>query len=233
MLAKIRKLVSSSLFQNSAMLLVISYSILIGVGLYFPGNQSIKILDNTIIWLFVTEILLRMIAAWSLKSFFLDAWNTFDFVLVFSTFIPGIGSTLAAARVLRVLRILRLVKAVPELRMIVSTLLSSLKSMIYIALLAAILFYVYGVIGTTIFGEISPKFFGSLHRSILTLFEVMTLEGWVEIMDSVEQIGIASRLYFISFIGFGTFVIINLFIAVIIDKIQSNKENNRKVKIKS
>lgn len=233
MLAKVRKLVSSSLFQNSAMLLVIFYSILIGVGLYFPGNQLIEILDNAIVWLFVTEILLRIIAVWSFKSFFLDAWNTFDFVLVFSTFIPGIGSTLAAARVLRVLRVLRVIKAIPELRLIVSTLLSSFKSMIYIALLAAILFYVYGVIGTTVFGKISPQFFGSLHRSILTLFEVMTLEGWVEIMDSVEQIGLASRFYFISFIGLGTFVIINLFIAVIIDNIQSNKENNSKAKVKS
>ena len=233
MLAKIRKLVDSSLFQNSAMFLVIFYSILIGVGLYFPGNQLIELLDNIIIWLFVTEISLRMIAVWSLKKFFLDAWNTFDFVLVFSTFIPGIGSTLAASRVLRVLRVLRVVKAIPELRFIISTLLNSFKSMIYIALLAAILFYVYGVIGTTIFGEISPQFFGSLHRTILTLFEVMTLAGWVEIMDSVEQIGIVSRFYFISFIGFGTFVIINLFIAVIIDKIQSEREENKKTKAES
>ncbi len=221
---KIKKIVDSSIFQNAAMSLVIFYSILIGVGLYFPGNQLIEILDNTIIWLFVTEILLRMIAVWSLKSFFLDGWNTFDFVLVFSTFIPGIGSTLAAARVLRVLRVFRLVKAIPELRLIVTTLINSFKSLIYVALLAAILFYVYGVIGTTIFGEVSPQFFGSLHRSILTLFEVLTLEGWVDIMDSVEQIGLASRLYFISFIGFGTFVIINLFIAVIIDNVQSARE---------
>lgn len=228
MLAKIRKIVDSSIFQNTAMFIVIFYSILIGVSLYFPGNQLLEALDNGIIWIFVAEILLRMIAAWSLKSFFLDGWNTFDFVLVFSTFIPGIGSTLAAARVLRVLRVLRLVKAIPELRLIVTTLINSFKAMTYVTMLAALLFYVYGVIGTTIFGEISPQFFGSLHRSILTLFEVLTLEGWVDIMDSVEQIGLASRLYFISFIGFGTFVIINLFIAVIIDNVQSAREKNKK-----
>lgn len=223
-LARIKRLTDSSIFQNTAMFLVILYSILIGISLYFPGNQLLELLDSAILGLFVIEILLRMIAVWSLRSFFFDAWNSFDFVLVFSIFIPGIGNTVAAARVLRVLRILRLIKSVPELRLIVSTLMSSFKSMVYVALLAGILFYVYGVIGTIMFAEISPQFFGSLHRSILTLFEVLTLEGWVEIMESVKEVGIASRLYFISFIGFGTFVIINLFIAIIIDKIQSSKE---------
>ena len=227
LLKKIRLIVDSPRFQNLALTMIIAYSFLIGVSLYFPENSILNILDVAIIGFFVVEILLRMFAVWSLRKFFFDGWNTFDFILVFSTFIPGVGTSFAAARVLRVLRVLRLVKSVPELRLIVSTLLSSLKSMVYVALLAGILFYIYGVIGTILFAEIAPQFFGTLHRSILTLFQVITLEGWVEVMQSVSKVGIFSPLYFISFVGIGTFVILSLVVAIIVDNIQSAKERRK------
>ena len=228
MLEKIRLIVESSLFQNLALGMIIAYSVLIGVSLYFPENALLEILDWSILGFFVVEILLRMIAVWSLRNFFFDGWNTFDFVLVFSTIVPGVGTSFAAARVLRVLRVMRLVKSVPELRLIVSTLLNSLKSMVYVALLAGILFYIYGVIGTVIFAEISPQFFGTLHRSILTLFQIITLDGWVEVMESVSRVGLVSRLYFISFVSLGTFIVLSLIVAVIVDNVQSAKEGKNK-----
>ena len=63
--------------------------------------------------------------------------------------------------------------------------LRSLPALGHILMLLALLMYVYAAIGTSLFGEIAPKYFGSLHQSVLTLFSVITLEGWVAVMDEV------------------------------------------------
>ena len=110
----------------------------------------------------------------------------------------------------------------PQLRLLVTTLLRSLPSLINIMLLLSILFYLYGVIGTMMFGATSPDHFGRIDRTLLTLFGIVTLEGWVEVMNSVRGDHPWAWIYFLSFILFGTFVVVNLFVAVVVNNLQES-----------
>ncbi len=109
----------------------------------------------------------------------------------------------------------------PTLQTLVTALLKSLPSLGHIVVLLGLLIYVYAAIGTSLFGHISPRYFGSLHQSVLTLFSVITLEGWVTIMDEVLPQLPAAWIYFVTFILFGTFVALNFFVGVIVGNLQS------------
>ena len=140
-------------------------------------------MDSIILWLFVVEIILKMCALGSrFPEFFKDGWNSFDFIIVSACFLPFEGQFIIVLRLLRVLRIVRLVGTVPELKLIVNTLLKSLPSMGYIAALLSILFYIYACLGTFLFRENDPVHFESLHLTLLSLFRVATLEDWTDIM---------------------------------------------------
>lgn len=135
-------------------------------------------------------------------------------------YLPFSGQYAAVLRLLRVLRTLRLLTHIPRLRLIVETMLRSLSSMGYIAMLLALLFYIYGVIAVFTFGETTPKHFGSLPVAVLPLFQIVTHEGWVEILNELK-IGspLAGPLFLISFIVLGTMIVLNLFIGVIVNSL--------------
>jgi voltage-gated sodium channel len=151
--------------------------------------------------------------------FFRDPWNLFDFAIVAVCLLPLHAQYSAVLRLARVLRVLRLITAVPRLQLLVSALLRSLPSMSYVALLLCVLFYVYAVMGIGLFGKADPAHFGSLGASGLTLFQIVTLEGWAEIMRVQLAAGVNPPLtiaYFVSFILLGTMITLNLLIGVIV-----------------
>lgn len=132
--------------------------------------------------------------------------------------IPLAGSLATVFRLLRLLRVTRLASRSKELRMIIGTLVCSIPSMLNIVVLLGMLFFIYGIAGYHLFGEIDHVRWGTLPDSFLTLFKIITLEGWVDIMNPILQENPLGGLYFISFIVIGTFIVINLFIAVIVRK---------------
>ena len=125
------------------------------------------------------------------------------------------------ARLFRILRALRTVSVSPDLQKVVNALLRSLPALGHILVLLALLMYVYAAIGTSLFGQIAPRFFGSLHQSVLTLFSIITLEGWVTVMDEVVPHMPAAWIYFVTFILFGTFVALNFVVGVIVNNLQA------------
>lgn len=124
-------------------------------------------------------------------------------------------------RILRVLRVLRAISIIPSLRKMVNALLLTIPSMGTIMILLGLFFYVYAVIGTTLFASISPEYFGSLHRTLLTLFQVITLESWASgVMYPILEQDPSSWWYFVTFILIGAFVIINLFVGVVVNNVE-------------
>ncbi len=230
----------SRYFKGFIFTLILLSALLIGLETY-PGVVSghsnlLHLADRVIILLFTAEIALKIIAGgrkpW---QFFTDPWNVFDFVIVAVCLIPA-GDThyVAVLRILRVLRVLRMVTFVPDLRLIVGALLRSIPSMGYVMMLIAILFYVYAIIGVFIFGPSDPVHFGDLHHAMVTLFQVLTLEGWAEIMD-VHLYGEVAEggrrivamwpfIYFASFILIGAMIIMNLFIGIIMNSMEKTKK---------
>jgi voltage-gated sodium channel len=189
-------------------------------------GPGLRVLDSLILAIFVVEIAMRI--AVHRLAFFRDAWSVFDFVVVAIAIVPA-TENLSVLRALRVLRVLRLITIVPALRRVVGGLIASLPGMGSIALLLLLLFYVFAVMATQLFGRDFPEIFGNLGRSAFTLFTVMTLEGWVDgVVKPVMQIYPYAWLFFIPYILITTFAVLNLFIAVIVNAMQTEHEAARK-----
>tara|TARA_R110002111_G_scaffold78425_1_gene124406 strand:+ start:1856 stop:2692 length:837 start_codon:yes stop_codon:yes gene_type:complete len=182
----------------------------------------LRTLDQLILACFVIEIALRFTAhGWRLLR---DPWGLFDTLVIAIALIPASGP-LAVLRALRVLRVLRLISLVPSMKMVVQSLLASLPGMGSIVALLGLVFYVAAVIATQLFGEQFPQWFGTLGDSLYTLFQVMTLESWsMGIVRPVMEEFPYAWLYFIPFILIATFMMLNLFIAVIVDAIQNQRD---------
>ncbi|MEP2782710.1 MAG: ion transporter [Pseudoruegeria sp.] len=185
-------------------------------------GQTLKWFDRAILSIFVIEIALRLIA--DFKGFWRDPWRLFDFVIVSVALLPATGS-LSALRAFRILRVLRLVSSVPQMRRVVGGLLSALPGMGSIVLLLALVFFVFSVISTKLFAAAFPEWFGSLSASSYTLFQIMTLESWsMGIVRPVMEVFPHAWMLFVPFIIMTAFTVLNLFIGVIVDAMQSEHE---------
>jgi voltage-gated sodium channel len=185
--------------------------------------------DHFILGVFVIEILLRIYA--HRLAFFRDPWSLFDFTVVAIALVPASGP-LAVLRALRILRVLRLLTLVPSMRRVVGALLGSIPGLSSIALVLLLIYYVFAVIATKLFGEDFPQWFGSIGESLYSLFQIMTLESWS--MGIVRPVMVEhpyAWIFFIIFILIATFTMLNLFIAIIVNAMHTfTEEENRERK---
>jgi voltage-gated sodium channel len=228
---KVAAFLESPTGKNAVLFLILANAVLIGVETYPEAadrhSALLGLIDTVILVLFTIEIGVRLYAAGSLKKYLADPWNLFDVAVVAVSWAPVGGSYVSVARLLRVLRVLRAATIFPELRRLVATLLRSIPAMGHIGLLLGILLYGYGVIGTVLFRETVPQFFPTLHRSVLSMFQVVTLEGWNEILFACLEHHPWSWLFFVSFIFLGTFITFNLFVGVIIDNMEKARDEDK------
>jgi voltage-gated sodium channel len=235
-----RKIISSRFFNSLIFSLILLSAVIIGLETYPTFSKKyydvLSILDKLIIALFTIEIALK-IFSYGKKPwvYFSDPWNVFDFIIVAICLIPSNDTHyFAVFRILRILRVLRMITVVPKLKLIISALLKSIPSMGYIIMLIGILFYVYAIVGVFLFGATDPMHFGDLHHTFVTLFKVLTLEGWTDIMnvhifgkfvtENMQIISIWPFFYFSSFILIGAMIIMNLFIGVIMNSMEESKK---------
>lgn len=185
-----------------------------------PYGSLLYQLDRLCLLIFVVELTLAIIAMGP-KAFFREPWRVFDFIVVSIALIPATGA-FSIVRSLRVLRVLRLASASPRMRVVVSALLAAIPGMSSIIALLLLVFYVASVMSTKLFGPDFPEWFGSINESMFTLFQIMTLESWsMGIVRPVLEVFPYAWLFFVPFIMLATFTMLNLFIAVIVDAMQS------------
>jgi len=200
---------------------IIFSSLMIGVKTYDLNplvDGGLRMLDYAVTLFFVMEISIRMAAEDRLRDFFKKGWNIFDFIIVVVSLIPLDDSEYALiARMLRLFRVMRLISFIPELRVLVSALISALPRMGYVALLMFIIFYLYAVIGNMLYAELNPVLWGDLGISLLTLFRVATFEDWTDVMYEAMTLYGWSWIYFITFIFFSAFVFLNMMIGIVVE----------------
>jgi voltage-gated sodium channel len=115
------------------------------------------------------------------------------------------------------LRILRLVTAVPSLKRVVGGLVTALPGMGSIMLLLVLIFYVFSVMASKLFGATKPELFGNLGAAAYTLFQVMTFDDWsAGIVKPLMEEHPWAWLFFVVFILLSTFMVLNLFIGVVV-----------------
>ncbi len=177
-----------------------------------------------ILFTFILEALLKISAvAPRLKLYFGDGWNLFDFSIIILSLLPSTGELAMISRLARLLRVLRLISAIPELRLIIATLMRSIPSMGNIMLLMSIIFYIYAIAGYHLFHLQDPVHWGTLGLSLLTLFRIVTLEDWTDVMYTAMEDQPWAWVYFVSFVILGTFIVINLFIAMVINNLEESR----------
>ena len=241
-------LVDSPLFNRFIIAVIVLAGILVGVETHEPTAEKhhslLKLLDILVLLIFIAEIAIKMIALSPRpQDFFKDSWNVFDFIIVAVCLVPASGGFGPVLRLFRLLRVLRLLSAVPKLQLLVNALLKSLPSMLYVTVLLLLLFYVYAVAGVMFFAKNDPVHFGNIFDALLSLFRVVTLEDWTDVMYlqiygsniyegyNISEANLATQypsfepkaqpvlaiIYFVSFVLLGTMVMLNLVIGVIVN----------------
>jgi len=233
LISSFQKIANSPLFINITTAIIVLYAVILGIRTYdsvvIPFEIFFMALDYIVTLYFLIELIIRMVSEDSLKKFFKDKWNIFDFVIVVITLIPIQDSDFAMiARLIRVFRVLRLISLRPELKVIIDVLIKSIPAITDIIVLMFIIFYIYAIVGSFLFQDLKSGLWDNFAISMLTLFRVFTFEDWTDVMyEAMEKYDLA-WLYFVSFIIIAAFVFFNLFVAVIISEMEKLNQENKK-----
>lgn len=224
------RVVSSSIFEYFIIALILASGAILGLRtvpeIADDYGELMTWGNRAILAMFIIEAALKMLAL-SPKPlrYFLDGWNVFDFAIIIFSLVPATGAFAMVARLGRLLRVLRLISTIEDLRLIVAALVKSIPNVGHILMLMSIIVYIYAIVGFQLFHEHDPEHWGNIGISILTLFEIITLEGWVDVNAKAMELSPFAWVYFVSFVVVGTFVVVNLFIAVVINNLDRAKED--------
>lgn len=227
---RLKALIESRGFELAITWLIVINAVTLGLEtspvLMAKYGTLLHAIDNALLAVFVVELLAKMLVYRA--DFFRDPWRIFDFLVIGISLLPASGP-LSILRALRVLRVLRLVSIIPSMRRVVGGLFLALPSMGSIFLLLMLVFYVFAVMATKLYGADFPVYFGNIAASAFTLFQVMTLEGWAaEIVRPVMEKHPQAWLFFLPFILATSFTVLNLFIGIIVSAMQNEHEAEMK-----
>ena len=201
---KFKSLAANKFFEKIVILVILTSAFMIGLSTYSVPEwieNFIYFFDISITAFFAIEIFIRFKSHNKVLNFFRNGWNIFDLIIVIGSLIPVDGNEVVfLGRLLRIFRVLRLVSFLPELRNLVTILYRALPKIGNITLMMFILFYIYAGFGSLLFAEINPDYWGDISIAMLTLFRVLTLENWSEIMYETMSVYPLSWIYYISFI---------------------------------
>jgi voltage-gated sodium channel len=220
--ARLRAFVDAGWFQRFIIGVIVVNAIGLGLETIPSVNGAIggilTVIDHAALAIFFLEIAAKLLV--HRLAYFKDPWNVFDFTIVAIALLPVSGG-LSVMRALRILRALRIISVVPAMRRVVEALLHAVPSLGAVIALLTIIFYICAVMATKLFGSDFDELFGSLARSLFTLFQIMTLENWADgAVRPIMKVYPYAWLFFIPFILMVTFAVLNLFIAIIVNAME-------------
>ncbi|MGW9524607.1 ion transporter [Streptomyces diastaticus] len=219
--ARASRAVDSPFFTRAVFVLIVANAVLLGAetytGVVAGWLPLLKTAEHLFLAAFAAEILLRLAAhADRPAAFFRDPWNLFDLAVVTGAFLPFLRENTTVLRLLRLARVLRAARFLPQLRIVLVAVGKSLPGTLSFLLVGGLLLYVYAMVGWTFFADDDPEHFGSLGRAALTLFLLITLDGLGDAVRTGLEISRWTIVYFASFVLFGSFLLVNLLIGVVI-----------------
>jgi voltage-gated sodium channel len=232
----LRTFIESTRFEWAITAVIVANAIVLGLetvpSIMGDYGDVLQWLDKIAIVIFVIEIILKLFVY--RFRFFVNGWNVFDLIIVSVALIPASGQ-FSVLRALRILRVVRLISVVPSMRQVVQGLLGAIPSMGTVIALLTLIFYVSSVMATKLFGDVFPQWFGTIGESLYSLFQIMTLESWsMGIVRPVMEEFPYAWAFFVPFILLTSFVVLNLFIAIIVtamDKANSEEAEHDREEI--
>ena len=230
-ISRLQAIRNNKIFETFIILIIISSAMLVGAKTYdLPASmlEVLRILDWVVTLIFLFEIGIRFAAEERKANFFRNAWNIFDTLIVIVSLIPIENTEMVlVARLVRVFRVMRMISFIPELRLLLNSLLIALPRLGYVMLLMFIIFYIYAAVGSLFFENINSFLWGDIARAMLTLFRVMTFEDWTDVMYEVMEVYSWSWVYFVSFIFLTAFAFLNMVIGIVVNVLE--EEHQREV----
>lgn len=233
---KVKALVENNIFQNVILGVIVFNSIIMGFQtspeIVSVIGSALEILDTICLVIFIIEIILKFLA-YGIR-FFTSGWNIFDLIIVVISVISGLAfmkvfrtfrvfrvfRSLKALKSLKGMRSLRMVSGLKNLRIIVEAIGKSIPGIFWSAILMLLVYYMFALMGTSLFGEDFPDWFGTMGKSMYTLFQVMTLESWsMGISRPVMEVFEWAWLYFVPFVLIASFLIMNVVVGIVVNSI--------------
>lgn len=218
-----RRLTSSSRFEAGMLAVILLNAVVLGAETFERVEQdagdTLAVLDKVFLGVFTVELLIRLTAArWKPREFFGDGWNSFDFVVVTASFVPGLNASIL--RIVRLARVVRVVRFLPDLRVIVNAVAASVPGVASLAVGTALLVYVYGMLGWLIFDAHDPDNYGDIAQSMLTFFVMLTLENLPDNLEMGQELSPWTVPFFISYVLLASFLVFNLFIGIVLNSME-------------
>ena len=223
----LQRIVEHPSFQCAILAVILFNSVLFGLqtsrGFMQNWGTTLLQMDQFCLWVFVAEIVLKLFAYG--MRFPRDPWNVFDFLIVAVSFVPDMGM-FSSLRLFRVLRVFKLVSGVRHMRVILSAIVRAIPGVTWASMLLGLIYYVYGIIATNLYGEAFPDWFGSLGKSCYSLFQIMTLESWsMGIARPVIKVFPYAWIFFVSYILFSSFIVLNIVVGIVLTSISDSEKN--------
>lgn len=225
MVALAKRIAESQRFDYLTVCVIIANAVVLGLGT-FPGLETdyaseLTILNEAFFGYYVVELMIRIVACFPKPlHFFKSGWNIFDFLIVAVGFVPSFRENATLIRMVRLLRVTRLFRLLPDLRVIVAAVGRSIPGMSSLALASAMLVYIYAMIGWVIFNEGDPEQFGNVGESMLTMFQVLTLEGLPEFLATGRAVSDWAIPFYVSYVLLASFLVFNLFIGIVLTSME-------------
>lgn len=235
-MTSLNKIVNSKWFRNLVVLLILVNAAILGIQTYpevmkgYPDlGDNLYHAERAILWFFVFEVTLKIVVLRG--AFFRRPWNIFDLAIILFCTLPAY-ETFSFLLSARVLMLLMIISDTPRLRRTMGVLTHALPGIASIAVILGVIFYVYAIFGRNFYAESFPEWFGNLHLSLFSLFQVMTLDGWAGMVDEIMEVYPTAWIFFLSFIVVSTFTVLNLFIAVMVDALNHMHRQEEETEIK-
>jgi voltage-gated sodium channel len=228
------RLVASPRFDGVMLCVILANAVVLGLETYEQlddrHHDLFRTLNEVFLGVFVVELLIRLTAvSWRPRAFFGSGWNTFDFLVVTASFVPGLRENATLLRILRLLRIVRAVRFLPDLRIIISAVGRSIPGVASLAAATVLLLYVYGMIGWVIFDDHDPANFGSIGQAMITMFVLLTLENLPTYIEKGQELSDWTIVFFVSYVLTASFLVFNLFIGIVLNSMEEARAQERRL----
>lgn len=224
----------NTIFEFFVISIILLSALVIGAKTYDLPQWLLSILpwlDRSVTLFFLIELSIRFLGEPNKRRFFFEPWNVFDTLIVIVSLIPIEDSELAlVGRLIRIFRVMRMVSIIPELRLLLNSLIRALPQLGYVVLLMFIIFYIYAAVGSSFFAPINEKLWGDISIAMLTLFRVMTFEDWTDVMYETMEIHPLSWMFYLSFIFLTTFAFLNMVIGIVVNVMENEHAEEEKQK---
>lgn len=195
-------------------------------GIDAQTRQSLESFDQAALWIFVFELIVRMISYGSKPwNFFKTGWNVFDFVIIGLS--PFLANQTLILRLLRIFRLIRIFRFLPEVRILTRSITRSLPPLMSMSVLIFLALFIYGMAGVYLFGEQMPEQWGDITAALTSLFILLTLEEFASYLVDGLAVSPWALPYYISYVFVIVFTILNVLIGVVLNAMDEARQESR------